>query len=231
MTASFPTRSGQHHQRPEMFETWMARFPTTDGGLTAATKTLYEGYRSFYGQVHQTNKDETCTPGARLVKNVNAARAIILPLVDQLEAANAKASERAAKLEARTAEVYNPPDKKYETCMRHAEIRAHFKLLPRAERLQAVENARKAGDEDTLIAIASYQPYLSGVDPQQHAFARNHLIEAHAPSEAAALKSIREQQGYVAGFCETMLQSVADLLDFSKADELIVAAQGQLAAN
>ena len=63
-----------------------------------------------------------------------------------------------------------------------------------------------------------------------HKFARDHLIEAHVPQEAAALKSIREQREYAEQFRNTMLQSVGDMIDFARADELIAAANGELAA-
>ena len=54
---------------------------------------------------------------------------------------------------------------------------------------------------------------------------RDNLVEAHAPEQAAALKSLREQQGYVEQFRDTMLQSLADAVDFKKADELVAAAR------
>ncbi|MEI9992071.1 MAG: hypothetical protein WDM86_18795 [Rhizomicrobium sp.] len=229
MPASFPGRSGQHPQRHEMFEQWAARFPNADDGLSSAIKTLLGGYQTFRQHHARYTADETSTQGARLVKSSKAARAI-LPLVEALDVANEAAMQRAAHLEAITAKAYNPPNPQYPTCMRHQEIRAHFKSLPNGDRLNLLEAARKAGDEDTLLAVASCQAYLSGVVPEMHQFVRDTLIEAHAPNEAAALKGLREQQGYAQQFRDTMLQSVADTVDFKKADELIAAARDDLAA-
>jgi hypothetical protein len=90
--------------------------------------------------------------------------------------------------------------------------------------------ARVDGDEDTLIAIASCQNYLSAVPPQMHQYVRDQLIEAHAPTEAATLKSIGEQRALAEQLRQTMLQSIGDLIDFRKADELIAAASEELAA-
>jgi hypothetical protein len=80
------------------------------------------------------------------------------PLIERLNAANAEASTRVAHLEATTAQAYNPPNPTYATCMRHQEIRALFRTIPNGDRLRMPEEARKVGDEDTLIAIGSVQP-------------------------------------------------------------------------
>lgn len=103
--------------------------------------------------------------------------------------------------------------------MRHQEIRTHFKTMSQAERHKTLEAARTVEDEDTLMALASHQSYLSGLSPEMHRYARDVLVEAHAPKEAAALKGITEQQQFVGQFRDHMLQSVADLVDFKKADD------------
>ncbi len=185
---------------------------------------LSEGYKAFCDKHGKYSADETSTPGAGLVKSSKAARAL-LPLIEQLNAANEAASAHAAQLEAVTAQAYNPPNPTYATCMRHQEIRALFRTLPSGDRLTMIEAARKARDEDTLIAIGAVQPYLSGVAPEMHKFVRDTSVEAHAPEQAAALKSIREQQSYADQFRDTMLQSLADTVDFKKADDLIAAAR------
>jgi hypothetical protein len=213
-----------------MFEQWSARFPTANGSLTAAVKALVEGHRAFVDQQRKASTDETATPGARLVRSAKAARSKLIPLIEQIEIASAEAAEAAAHLEAKTAEAYNPSDKKYETCMRHAEIREFFKTLPQGRKMQLIEEARKANDHDTLIALASCQPFLSGLDQQAHQYVRGQLIEAYAPREAAALASIREQQDLSIKLRDTMVQSVGDMIDFAKADELISAASDELAA-
>ncbi len=82
----------------------------------------------------------------------------------------------------------------------------------------------KASEDTNLRALRSVG-CLSGVIPDMHKFVRDQLVEAHAPKEAAALKAIREQQGYADQFRDTMLQSLADAVDFKKADELIAAAR------
>lgn len=81
-----------------------------------------------------------------------------------------------------------------------------------------------------MIAIASCQPYLSGVIPQMHQHVRDQLIEKHAPNEAATLKAIAEQRVLAEDLRAQVLQSVAELVDFQKADEFIAAAHEEMAA-
>ena len=58
---------------------------------------------------------------------------------------------------------------------------------------------------------------------------RDHLIDIHAPEQAAALASLAEQQKFAAQMRDTMLQTVADLIDLQKADEMMAAASAELA--
>jgi hypothetical protein len=229
MTASFPHRSGSHPFRPEMFEQWAPRFPNANSTLTGAVKVMVEAYKDFYATHHRTMGDESITPGARQVKSAKLARAKLIPLVDALDGTMGEAAKVLEHMNAQTRLAYDPADKKYEMVLRHQEIRAHFKSIPQGEKLKLLEAAKRGGDEDTLIALASCQPYLSGLPPQLHDYARDHLIELHAPQEAAVITGIQEQQKLVQQMRDTMLQSVADLVDFKKADEIIAAASADVA--
>jgi hypothetical protein len=230
MAFNFPDRSKRSPQRLEMFEQLAARIPNHDAQLGAAVKSLVGAYKEVTEQQVRLSRDEASTPGARLVKIAKSARTKIVPLMEGLDAILGTVGERKAHLRAEIEKVYNPPDKKYETVIRHQEIRAHFRQMPRTQALQALEVARLAGDEDTLIALASYQPYLSGLPPEMHKHTRDHLVEAKAPDQAAALQSLQEQEELVRAFRGEMAQSVADLIDFHKADEIIAAARDDAAA-
>ncbi len=230
MTINFPRRSGQPPQRVEMFEAWAPRFPNTNSNLAAAADELVKGYRAFSDAHHRAMADETITPGARQVRSAKAARAKLVPLVERLDAAAQDAATVLASLNSKVSTAFNPPDKKFETIARHQEIRAHFKALSQGERLAAIDAARTSGDDDTLVALACYQPFLSGLQPQVHQMTRDHLIEVHAPAEAATLKALAEQQVMTQSLRDTMLQTVSDLVDFQKADEMIAAAKDELAA-
>lgn len=230
MAVSIPRRSGKHAQRPEMFETWTQRFPKTNGGIAAAVTALVEGYKNFYDHHRKVSSDQTSTEGARLVKSAKAARTKVLPLIERLDAASVDAATHMTQLQASIRVAYDPPNKTYEMCMRHAEIRAHLKSLPHGDRFALVEAARKAGDEDTLVAVASYQGFLSGMEAERQKYFRDYLVEAHAPQEAAMLQAMGEQRQLAEELRQTVLQSLADLIDFNKADELIAAANDELAA-
>jgi hypothetical protein len=148
----------------------------------------------------------------------------------ELQSALACNSERQAYLRGEIGKIFNPPNRGYEAVMRHQEIRAFFRTMPRSQAINTVESAKKSNDEETLIALASVQPYLTGLPPEMHGYARNHLIQAYAAEEAKALEVMEEQVKIVKLFQSELAQSTADLIDFRKADEIIAAAQEDTAA-
>jgi hypothetical protein len=208
-----------------MFEQLAARYPKNNG-MASALDDCAKGYRELHGHLARIAGDETLTEGGRVISSAKAARNKLMPLLESLDAAMQTAATYAAQLEAQTAAAYqapaNPP---YPLVLRHQEIRQFMRGLPQGEKLRLLEAARQAGDEDTLIAIASVQPFLSGVDAQVQNMVRGQLIEAKVPETAGALKSSKEQQEEAARFAAHMAQSMADLIDFQKADELIAAAR------
>lgn len=230
MAITIPRRSKQPPQRAEMFEQLSARFPKNNG-MASALDACAKGYKELNEQLSRIAADETATPGGRIVKSAKAARNKLVPLLESLDAAMQTAAAYSAQLEAQTAAAYQPPpNTSYPMVLRHQEIRALMRTLPQGEKLRLLEAARKAGDEDTLIAVASVQSYLSGVDGQVQSMVRGQLIEAKVPEQAAALKRSKQEQEEAARFSAHMLQSVADLIDFQKSDELVAAAREDVEA-
>ena len=227
---NLPPKSRRPAQRPAMFVELAGRYPTTHGGITAAVNALAEGYGTFIDQCQKTNADATQNEAARLVRNAKRAHAKFAPLIANLDSASSEAAAISENLRGIAAATYCPANPSYSACMRQQEIRAYFRSLPQTERLKLLDDARTAGDEDTLIAVASVQSYLSQVPPQMQEYVRDHLIQTHAPEEAATIKAISEQRAQAEQFRGLMLQSLADLIDFQKADELIAAANDELAA-
>jgi hypothetical protein len=231
MAVTFPNRSDQQPHRAQMFEEWSERFPKTNSAMTSAIAALTSGYKSVWEQCARLAADETATPGARVVKSAKAARSKLEPLFDALSAATEAAGAHAAQLQAQTAATYLPPQNPpYALVLRHQEIRAYLRGIDNAGRMALLENARKNGDEETLIAVTSAPSFLSGIQPQLIESYQEHLIGLKAPDQAATLRSLREQQQFANQFRETMLQSLGDLIDFRKADELIEAAREDVQA-
>ncbi len=230
MAVTIPIRSGRAAQRPELFLKMAERMPPHDVALAQMVQKCAQAYQEVVDFRARLDKDETRTEGARLVAVAKAARSKVLPVLEALEQSKMKVQERADGMRAQLAEIYNPKNKTYETCMRHAEIRALFRAMPRGDAIKALEAARQANDEDTLIALVSYQPYLSGIPNELHQHARDHLVEAKMPDHMAALKNLAEQTELAAGFRSEVLQSLADLIPFEKADAIVEAAQADVAA-
>lgn len=226
---AFPRKSGRHPARIEMFDEMVSRIPNANGGISDALKALANGYRDLLTQKARFERDETATAGMKLVRTARVARKVG-GLIDALDEARVKAGEVATQLRQQVAHTYDPPNPTYPTCMQHQEIRAFIRAMPQGDRNALLENARKQGDEDTLRAVASCQPYLSGVAPQMHQVVRDHFIQTHAPAQAATLKTLAEQDELAEIVRANMLQSVADLVDLNKAEEIEAAARDDAAA-
>jgi hypothetical protein len=208
-----------------MFEEWHRGFPTTDGALAKAIRDAVAGYSDVYEHTVRVGRDESSTEGGKLVRSAKFARSKLTPIFDKLDAAVAAAEQKASNIQKQVAQAYSADFKNYNETLRHGEIRAFFRALGSGDRLKVLEEARQADDQDTLRAIASVQRFLSGVPPEIHDHTRQHLIQIHAPEEAATLAALNEQRQYAAGFRTEVLQSTADLIDLNRADEIMIAAR------
>lgn len=229
MAIEFPLKADRNPQRAEMFEVFAERM-RHDNPQTAVIRNLAKAYRELVDQQARINRDETSTAGAKLVRLAKAARSKIVPLIDSLDAASVSNAEQVASLQAQLINVYDPPGKGYEVVMRHQEVRAHFRRAPRGEALKMLQVAQDTKDEDTLIALASVQHFLSGLPPEVHQQTRDVLIDLKAPHEAATLAAIRDQQRLANQFRESMVSSVGAMVDFRRADEIVAAAREDAAA-
>ena len=225
MAFSFPPRSKRPAQRSELFEKMAERMPSHDQALASSVKQLAAAYRSLIERQARLERDQTITPGRRLVELAKFAHSNV---GRQLEALNAQLSsmgERKAMLGAEIEKAFNVPNKSFELVLRHQEIRSLFRKMTQGESLAALERARTTNDTDTLLAVAEYQPFLSGLPPQMHEHTRTALIEATSPEHAKALAAIIEQEEFVTGFKNELAQSVADMVNFSAAQEIMDAAR------
>jgi hypothetical protein len=214
-----------------MFLSMCERLPIKNDEVAAALQRCATAYSEIRGLAERLGRDTSRTEGAKIVATAKAARAKVLPMVEALDNALKSAEERGNAIRAQMAEIYNPPGKPYETCMRHAEIRAMVRQMPRGEALKLLEAARQANDTDTLIALVAYQPFLSGIPPELHQHARDHLVQAKMPEHAATLKAMKEQADLSGIFRSELLQSLSDLVNFEQADSIMEAAREDVAAS
>lgn len=230
MAFEFPDRSDRPAQRVDMFVALAARIPSRDAHVANALGKLVGAYKDFAELQERLGRDESSTKGAKIVRLAKTARSKIAPLMDELEAAMAEVGKRQDYIRAELSKIYNPPNKTIETVMRHQEIRAMVRSMPRGEAIKFLAAASQANDEDTLVALVANQHQLSGLPPELHQNARDQLIAAHAPQQAEAMGALSEQIQHSTMFRDEMAASVAALTDFRRADEIMAAAREDAAA-
>jgi hypothetical protein len=225
----FPRHTSSIPQRPEMFETWLQRFPNSDSGITGALSDMAKAYRALHVQLERIGADQLQTPGARIVNSAKWARTKLNPLFDRLATARKNAADHANQLEDQIKSAYCPKENNYEVVMLRQEIRFMLRNMPRTDQLRFLDEARRSGDYDALYAACSHNSYLAGMPPDVQTLYRGFLIEQKQPEAAANLKVLREQDALADQFEKTMLSSVGDLIDFVKADQLLATSSQDLA--
>lgn len=81
-----------------------------------------------------------------------------------------------------------------------AEIRGYVRSLPREERLKFLSTAARSGDRETVHAILSTRPYLSGLDhvqPEEWDAVRGDTLRKLAPEVADELDRLRATEARV----------------------------------
>ncbi|WP_395710465.1 hypothetical protein [Reyranella sp.] len=208
----------------------MDRQPAGNSALAAALTRLADAYASASEAHHRIMGDLTTTPAARTVRSARHAKATLGPAVEALQQARTLAAATRADLMKNAAKVFSYSDAA--DALLAGEIRRHFATLASPERLAAVRTAIEAKDATTLRAIGAGPAYLSGLPAEMHEHARAVLIEADPAAKGVpdALRSLGEQEAFAVLIEETVLQSMADLVDFVEADSLEQMAQAAVAA-
>lgn len=230
MSIEYPRKSKNLPQRPEMFEAWAPRFPNTDPELARSISALVSGYRQVIEHQQKVSRDESSSAGWKVARVAKFTQSTFDPLVEALDKAVVASVERTSILQGKVAAAYNPSGKSMEQLLRGQEIRQHFKTVSLQSKLKLLDEARETDDTETLVAVAGSHRFLSGIPPELHEHTRNFLIERNAPKEAAALSSLKEQQGYAAQFRDVLLQSISDATDIAQGKEILAAALNDSAA-
>ena len=77
---------------------------------------------------------------------------------------------------------------------RAAEIRSYFRGLKESERHSQLNIAIQNGDSETVAALTNAPSYLSGLDDNHKATARQRYAEQHAPESTQALAAVEKAE-------------------------------------
>lgn len=159
----------------------------------------------------------------------NAAR-VIKPKLDKLaEVAQgelAQVDQAVQAEEAAVAAALKPADPAVAAL--HSDIRAHWKAACDASRAKGdgVPQALALGilqgtvDDDTLVAIATAPPYMTGMSDTLHAKARTLLAERVAPDRVRRIHALRIDKARALQALSALDRTANRLIDFKKAAAL-----------
>jgi hypothetical protein len=116
--------------------------------------------------------------------------------------------------------------------MRADRIISHFGVLAPDARMAAVVRAIETGDVVTLRAIGGASDYLCGLSEDLHKAVKDRLIALDPETRKAAqdAKAFDEQASHADLIESTVLQGVANRIDFVEADSLAAMARDADAA-
>jgi len=101
------------------------------------------------------------------------------------------------------------------------EIRSYFRSLPDNKRSEAVHKAIRAGDIETLRALATMPAYLSGLTDDMQRKAHEAAALLMAPDRVARIAALRNGQILAERAVREYGKRVRRLIDFNKAAALI----------
>jgi len=209
----------------------LARAPS--GGhseLTGAIQALGKAYDATLATTNRHMQDATITAKARLVRSARTARAQLEPALAAVAKARNAASEGRDHLQRQLDAAFDFPQ--FQHVMQADRIIRHCAMLTPDARMAAVVRAIETGDKVTLKALGSDPADTSGLSPDLYKAVRDRLIalDPETREAAQAAKAFDEQAAYAEMIESTVLQGVANLIDFVEADSLAAMASEAAAA-
>ncbi|MEJ7927128.1 hypothetical protein WG908_10225 [Sphingobium sp. AN641] len=159
--------------------------------LLGAAETLLSQAHKAIGAIHDCKEavkgNLTLNDFARLVAVDDQAGKLMTPVFQSWDRVTGVLDANIAKFEAEL----NQPVEQRATASMASEIRTYFRGLKTGERMVAINQAIRDGDEITVTAVLGGRPYLSGFDAEMSAIL---LKEWHAHAQPVKAKQLRAMQ-------------------------------------
>lgn len=165
-----------------------AEHPVTEH-MRSAFRDVYASVAKYHEARQALVADPTLNDDARLHHDAQLRQRLVAKHAPTFDRARALTRERMERLEARMAEAARPSARTAEA----REIRDYVRSLPAEERLTFVHSAATRGDVETVHAVVSSLPYLSGftMSPKDWAALRAEMHATLDPEAAVELAGLR----------------------------------------
>lgn len=165
-----------------------AEHPVTDH-MRSTFREIYSSAAKYEEARVALVADPTLTDAAKIHADAQLRQRLVARNAPHFDRARALTRERMERLEARMAEAARPSARTAEA----REVRDFVRSLPAEERLTFVHSAATRGDTETVHAVVSSLPYLSGftMSPKEWAALRAEMYATLSPESAAELAGLR----------------------------------------
>lgn len=220
---SNPYDTGTRPDGPAYMAGIFGKFPESGSGvgfarLADAHRTACEQWSRAFGLYARLMDDPTRTPEAKLVASARAMR----DALDRARNAHASAVEQAKQeiheRQERMRRALRPADAVQ--ALMDAEMRRYLLSLPALERTELVRKASEAGDVDTIRAVVSHPPFLSGVPEDMHASLRDSYLAVTATTDWTEARALEEGIQKASQAVTELEKHASHYVDFRAAAEI-----------
>lgn len=175
------------------------------GQVETAFSEAYEGIKAVWLAAEKAKTNPTWNEAQQMIHTDDFAQKKLSRITRQFDSAMSNLNKTIESME----QQLTTPLQQSGSSSIAAEIRAHVKTLPLAERTKFLEEAHRSGDHLTLSAVLAVPGYLSGVSETERRVRTRMHHEATAPAVAkkvqvmkAARTMMEERGGLVFGQIE-----------------------------
>lgn len=217
---SFPKRrQSPSPVHPGGVDMMVSKFPGASAlvNLRGAVAAAAADYKAVVEATARMDGDRTITEGRRLVRQAKFARDRMGKAADSLAKARAATLAGIAMQDREIATVFDFAGRGLNDVQLATEIRSYFRTMSQGDRMAALTTAMKQHDLKALEAIGAAPGYLSGLPDDLHSRVRDTVLSVRAPDVVAMRASLVEGEQAAGAIEDTIMQSVADLIDLDTA--------------
>lgn len=157
------------------------------GQVETAFSEAYEGIKAVWLASEKAKTNPTWNEAQQMIHTDDFAQKKLSRITRQFDSAMSNLNKSIESME----QQLTTPLQQSGNSSLAAEIRAHVKTLPLAERTKFLEEAHRSGDHVTLCAVLAAPGYLSGLSESERQVRTRMHHEATAPAVAKKVKVMK----------------------------------------